>query len=65
MSKLCVRCGRGPRVESTYLCLACILDPASRYEVAEALKLDDPLKARRHVIERFHWVGGWGRDARA
>jgi hypothetical protein len=61
----CVRCGRAPRSESTFLCLGCLGDPEAHTEVARALELANGDAARRLVTERFGWAGGWRVRARA
>ena len=59
--RLCVRCGRRPRSEPTYLCQGCLADPLARAEAAEAARAGvSYTEQRRVVIERFHWAGGWG-----
>jgi hypothetical protein len=59
----CVRCGRGPRADETFLCERCLDDPESARERLEAELLADvrQVDARRVVVERFKWYGGWPR----
>jgi hypothetical protein len=59
---LCVRCGRRPRSGETYLCGPCLTDPLARQEAAEATRAGGSYTEQRRVcVERFNWVGGWGR----
>lgn len=61
----CVRCGRAPRYDGTFVCCACKYDPARlREQRAVAFKSGEPLPydlQRRELIRRFHWAGGWPR----
>ena len=61
----CVRCGRAPRFEDTFVCQRCKYDPArEREQRAVAYKSGEPLPydlQRRELIRRFHWAGGWPR----
>jgi hypothetical protein len=61
MTRPCVRCGRAPRVEDSYLCDQCRQDWTTELEVATAYQEaartgSDP---RRFVLERYRWAGGW------
>jgi len=59
----CVRCGRHPRTETTFVCRQCIEDPATKDEVLDGLeygrRVNDGKAARDYMIERHHWAGGW------
>ena len=60
-TKHCVRCGRRPRTSETFLCQTCLTDPKARLEIDRALTRAERshVDARRFVLERFHWAGGW------
>ena len=62
--RACVRCGRRPRELDTFLCLACLEDPATHAETRAGLAQPDDLAARRFMIERYGWAGGWGAPGR-
>jgi hypothetical protein len=61
----CVRCGLRPRSAETFLCASCLGDPDAHLETARALELANGDAARRLVIERYGWAGGWRVRARA
>lgn len=58
----CVRCGRGERVPTLFICAACQSDPATRAEIdAAARRSPDYVKQRRYLVARRHWAGEWTR----
>ena len=63
---VCVRCGRLPRMvidgESAYICQRCHDDPETDREVRAGLVVQGERAARRAMVDRFGWHGGW--DAR-
>jgi len=65
-TRRCVRCGRGPRADDSYLCASCKADQATfremseaRREVRRAMPDDDGRNQRRYLIGTYHWAGGW------
>lgn len=56
----CVRCGRHPARQGTWICTSCYEDPRTYNELAKAEALGDDVKSRRTVaVVRFGWAGGW------
>lgn len=62
---LCVRCGSRPRavIEGAlaYICAACHADPATEDETRDGLRLEGEGRARRYMVDRYGWAGGWTR----
>jgi len=62
----CVRCGRCPRSDESFLCVPCRGDQATFREMAEARRLirrtipeDDGREQRRYLMATYAWAGGW------
>lgn len=66
MIRRCVRCGRNDQAEGTFLCTPCLDDPRAYIERSDA-ELRAALEgrpARRIVVERYQWAGGWSGERR-
>jgi hypothetical protein len=62
----CVRCGHRPRMPLdgggfAYICAVCHLDPMTDVEVRDGLRIDGEGRARRYMVDRHGWAGGWTR----
>ena len=62
---LCVRCGSRPRVVVdgvlTFICARCHDDPETVVEVRDGLRIEGEGRARRYMVNRYGWAGGWDR----
>lgn len=62
MVRLCVRCGKQPRHDETYLCARCstAVNGATRREIRAAEGSID----RKAALMLLGWAGGWDRAHR-
>lgn len=62
---LCVRCGRRPRARlgtsDLFICAACYADPETETETRDGLRITPAGRARRYMVDRHGWAGGWNR----
>lgn len=54
---MCVRCGKAPRFEDTYICFGCTLDPATQAETKAVAWLPGTEARRRALVTAHGWAG--------
>jgi len=59
----CVRCGRGPRADGTFLCAVCVAEPSINRDMMEARLAVGPdgVEQRKWLVAFRKWAGGWPR----